>query len=341
MIAELPVAGLVAVFIAATAVITLTGIQITGLADRIADRTGWGEAVVGGAVLGAATSTSGTVVSVTAALGGDPSLAFSNGVGGIAAQTVFLAFADVTWRRANLEHAAAETANLFQAALLLILLGLVAMAVAGPDLSIWAIHPVSVLLVLLYVIGLRATARVREAPMWKPVNTVETREDTPDDDPKDRSLAYLASWFAGAVVVLGLAGWVLSQAGAGMIARFGLSSSLVGALFTAVATSMPELVTTLAAVRRGALQLAVGGIIGGNVFDTLFLSLSDFAYREGSIYHAVGMDDLFWLAVGVLMTAILLSGLILREKQGPGSIGWESLGLIAVYVTALGLQVLG
>ena len=52
-------------------------------------------------------------------------------------------------------------------------------------------------------------------------------------------------------------------------------------LMTAVATSLPELVTTLAAVRRGAAQLAVGGIIGGNAFDVLFLSASDVAYRDG------------------------------------------------------------
>jgi Ca2+/Na+ antiporter len=58
--------------------------------------------------------------------------------------------------------------------------------------------------------------------------------------------------------------------------RLALSASIVGA---PVVTSLPELVTTLAAVRRGALQLAVGGIIGGNTFDTLFLTISDVGYR--------------------------------------------------------------
>jgi cation:H+ antiporter len=123
-----------------------------------------------------------------------------------------------------------------------------------------------------------------------------------------------------------------------MIARFGLSSSIVGALMTAVVTSLPELVTTLAAVRRGALQLAVGGIIGGNTFDTLFLTVSDIGYREGSLYHAIGKDDLFWLAVAAVMTSILLLGLIFRERSGPGRIGIESVGLLAVYAGAILLQ---
>ncbi|MEO2040107.1 MAG: sodium:calcium antiporter, partial [Martelella sp.] len=103
---------------------------------------------------------------------------------------------------------------------------------------------------------------------------------------------------------------------------------MVGALMTAVVTSLPELVTTLAAVRRGALQLAVGGIIGGNTFDTLFLTLSDLAYRDGSLYHAIGKDDLIWLAVGLSATAILLLGLIVRQKAGPGRIGFESAGIL-------------
>ena len=69
----------------------VASIRMTGLADVIADRAQWGEALVGGLVLGAATSLSGLTVSVSAAWSGDASLAFSNGVGGIAAQTVFLA----------------------------------------------------------------------------------------------------------------------------------------------------------------------------------------------------------------------------------------------------------
>ncbi|MEQ8919231.1 MAG: sodium:calcium antiporter, partial [Roseovarius sp.] len=111
-----------------------------------------------------------------------------------------------------------------------------------------------------------------------------------------------------------------------------------GALMTAVVTSLPELVTTLAAVRRGALQLAVGGIIGGNSFDVLFLTLSDFGYREGSLYHAIGQGDLFWLIVGQAMTAILLLGLIVRERQGPGGIGWESVLMLSIYGGAVGFQ---
>jgi cation:H+ antiporter len=165
MFAGLSTPLLLIVFAAGGVVILLAGLRMTHLADQIADRTGWGEAVVGGALLGGATSLSGITVSVTAAAAGDPSLAFSNAVGGIAAQTAFLAFGDIFYRKVNLEHAAAEPANLFQATLLAMMMSLAALAAFGPELSFLGVHPASVFLALGYGIGLVTTARVKERPM--------------------------------------------------------------------------------------------------------------------------------------------------------------------------------
>jgi cation:H+ antiporter len=324
---------------AASAMILVSGLRMTGLADQIADRTGLGEAVVGGVLLGAATSFSGTIVSITAALDGRASLAFSNGIGGIAAQTAFLAIADILYRRANLEHAAAELANVFQCGLLLLLLSVPLAAYTMPDFAIWGVHPASLVLVLVYGYGVVATSRLREAPMWQPVQTGDTRSDTPEnDDDTDKSSKGLIVRFLWLMLVMGVAGWTVSRVGAELTDRLDVSASLVGALMTAVITSLPELVTTLAAIRRGALQLAVGGIIGGNTFDTLFLTVSDISYRDGSIYHAIELGDLFWLTVGLLMTAVLLLGLVYRERQGPGGIGRESLAILLIYAGAIAVQ---
>ncbi|MCF7698500.1 sodium:calcium antiporter [Loktanella sp. M215] len=339
MIASLSLLPLLGVFAVAVVVVVLASIKATGLADVIADRTRMGEALVGGLILGGATSLAGVVVSVNAALSGDASYAFSNAVGGIAAQTLFLALADMIYRRANLEHAAAEPANLFQAVLLIGLLTLPLCAVAGPAVSIFGLHPVSLIMFAAYLGGMKIASTVVDQPMWRPVQTDATRADTPDDpDAADKSALRPALYFAGLVALMGLGGLAISQVGGVLIDRFGLASSLVGAVITAVVTSLPELVTTLVAVRRGALQLAVGGIIGGNTFDTLFLVASDASYRDGSLFHAIGDNDLYWLTTGLLMTAVLLGGLIVRQRAGPGRIGIESVLMIAVYGAALGLE---
>ncbi|QPM91438.1 sodium:calcium antiporter [Pseudooceanicola algae] len=343
MIASLPLPALLAIFAVSGLVIAVSGVIMTGYADKIADRTGLGEAIAGAVILGAATSLSGTVVSVNAALEGRASLAFSNSVGGIAAQTAFLALADLAFRRANLEHAAAELTNVVQGILLIFLLLLPLSALVTPEVTLFAIHPVSFLIPTLYIAGLMISQAVREEPMWHPVKTRETRTDAPEEEEAgtaDKSNIRLYGEFGGLMGLMALSGWAIGQSAGALTDMLDLSGALVGALMTAVVTSLPELVTTLAAVRRGALQLAVGGIIGGNTFDTLFLPLSDAAYRDGSLYHAVGMDDYFWIVTALLMTVALLGGLIVRERQGPAGIGFDSLALLGIYGGAAALTIL-
>lgn len=101
---------------------------------------------------------------------------------------------------------------------------------------------------------------------------------------------------------------------------------------TVISTSLPELVTAIAAVRRGALTLAVGDIIGGNSFDVLFLAFSDVAYRAGSIYHAITDREIFVVSLTILLTGILLLGLLRREKYGVGHIGFESFLILLLYI---------
>ncbi len=339
MIEALPLPAVFAVFAVAAAVVGAGGVRMTGLADRLADGTELGEALAGGLLLGMATSLSGTVVSVTAAIDGRASLAFANGVGGIAAQTAFLAIADLTYRKANLEHASADAASLFQAALLMLMMSLPIVAYAAPALTLAGLHPASLLLLGVYIAGMVTMRRVQQTPMWRPILTHETRHDVAEEETgRRRSNLALGLEFAGLMLVIGVAGWAIAESGGRISDLLGISATAVGALMTAVVTSLPELVTTLAAVRRGALQLAVGGILGGNCFDMLFLSLSDAGYREGSLYHAIGAGDLFWLAVGLAMTAVLLIGLIVREKRGIGGIGFESAWILAIYAGAVALQ---
>ena len=96
-----------------------SGTRLAALADHLADRLGLGEAFVGAVFLGAVTSLSGLVTTVTAGLDGLADLAAGNAIGGIAVQTAWIALADLAYRPANLEHAAASVPNLTNAVLLM------------------------------------------------------------------------------------------------------------------------------------------------------------------------------------------------------------------------------
>ena len=327
------------IFAITAAVIVAGGIAMTGLADTLADRTGFGEALVGGVMLGASTSLAGTVASVVTAAQGHPAFAVSNAVGGIAAQTAFLGIADVVYRKANLEHAAASLANMTQATLLLILLSIPLLAAAMPPVTVWGIHPATLALVVGYVSGVRLTSTTRLMAMWTPQMTTDTRTDLPSEDSAYQPRpAVLATRLLAIAALVGAAGWLIAQTGLQISQKAGVSESVIGALMTATVTSLPELVTTITAIRRGALQLAVGGIIGGNTFDVLFLALSDIAYRDGSIYHAIGGRVTFWIVLSMLMTAVLLLGLLRRERKGPANIGFESAIILALYAGAVIVQ---
>lgn len=303
------------------------------ISDRLADRTGMGEAIIGAVFLGGSTSLSGIVTSVTAAASNHPGLAISNAIGGIAAQTAFLAIADIFYRRANLEHAAASVANLIQGTLLITLLSLPLLAIATPNLSFLnLIHPVSALLVIAYIAGLFLTSEVQAKPMWRPQRTEQTRFDEPDQAAVRSSLVRLWGQFIILAALLGEAGYFVAKSGLAIANQTGLSQSVVGGIFTAVITSLPELVTTVAAVREGALMLAVGGVMGGNSFDVLFLAISDVAYQKGSIYQAISLDEIFPIALTILITGILLLGLLRREKYGIANIGFESFLVLICYI---------
>lgn len=341
-LAALSLAMLLVVFAVAAAVIAVVGYKIAAVADKLADRTGLGEALFGALLLGAATSLPGIVTSVVTAFNGHASLSISNAVGGIAAQTAFLAIADMAYRKANLEHAAASMENLIQGALLLCLLSLPLLASVSPNFTLFAIHPVSFMILLGYVGGLHLSRKVRDNPLWKPEQTPETQQDQPEaDDASGPSTATLWWWFAIYALLLAVAGYLVAQSGVAISQRTGLSEGVVGTLFTAVATSLPELVTAVAAVRRGALALAVGDIVGGNAFDVLFLTCADIAYREGSIYHAIAADQVFVITLSQLLTGILLLGMLRREKRGIAGIGFESVLILLFYAGGVALLAYG
>lgn len=321
-------------FVCSTVVIILAGTRLVKLCDELADSSGFGEAIIGAIFLGGLTSLPGITASVTAAWDGAASLALSNAYGGIAVQTLFIAFADIAYRKANLEHAAASLENLMSGVGLLILLAMLFYAHSVPTLAIGHVHPISLLLPCTYAGLVYASYRSRRSPMWFARQTPDTRKDVPDRENENLSrreiLRKILKLALVGLLIVG-SGWLLTKTGINITEIGGLDQSIMGAFLIAIITSLPELVTSVAAVRRGALTLAIGGILGGNAFDTMFAAIADYAYLEGSIYQYVALKDEGVAAMAAIMTGFILIGLLHRQQKGPGGIGFESVAVILVY----------
>ncbi|RBL79187.1 cation transporter, partial [Streptomyces cavourensis] len=75
--------------------------------------------------------------------------------------------------------------------------------------------------------------------------------------------------------------------------------------------------------------------VGGNCLDALNLVVGDIAYRGGSLFHAAGQDELFLTSGALVMTAVLLGGLLVRQQRGWLKIGFDGILLIAIYASTV------
>ena len=163
---------LVLIFLICAAIITFAGTKLTYVAEKLAVVTGFGQALTGAVAIGIATSLAGTIVSFYTAYKGHAELSIGTSMGGLPAQTAFLALADLTYRKINIEHASASVENLAQSALLFILLTLPILTMSTPDVTLFSIHPMTPILIAVYLAGLKLIHNMREEPMWVPRKTI-------------------------------------------------------------------------------------------------------------------------------------------------------------------------
>lgn len=189
---------------------------------------------------------------------------------------------------------------------------------------------------------MKLARELRSTPPWLPRKTRETRVDAPDEQGgwSQRSTSGLLLEFGLMGGLVSASGWAIAQAAESIVVHTRLTDAVVGALLMGVVNALPEAVTSVAAVRRGALTLAMAGVLGGNAFDALNLVVGDVAYRQGSLYHTARPDQLLLTVTGTFMSAIVTGGLLRRQRRGPGNIGFESVLLLAVYVVSLLLMFL-
>jgi cation:H+ antiporter len=207
------------------------------------------------------------------------------------------------------------------------------------------LRPASVLLFVCYGFGLHLLTQVEDRPMWSPVETQHT-QDKPEQAQAagrdERATGPLWWVFLVYAAITAVAGYVVGEAASAPVELTELSHSTEGTVFAAVA-KLPELVTAIAAVRIGAVNLAVGDVIEGNSFEVLFLAAADFFYRPGSIYHEFStarvrsITSSTWTTCSspcsaILMTGVLLLGMLRCQHHGMAGIGFESALVLLLYL---------
>jgi cation:H+ antiporter len=130
-----------------------------------------------------------------------------------------------------------------------------------------------------------------------------------------------------------LEGIWLSLTGKKIAAVTGWGESFVGTLFLAAATSLPELVVSVGALRLGAADMAVSNLLGSNLFNMVMIAVCDILYRQGPLLACVSPASVMAGLTSLVMTGIVITALIYRTRS-PSlvRVGGETVALLVTYI---------
>ena len=95
--------------------------------------------------------------------------------------------------------------------------------------------------------------------------------------------------------------------------EFNLGKTVGGALFLGVATSLPELTSSIALIKKGNFNACAGNVMGSGVFNFCIICVADILYRGGSVYISNDKSSSYLNIFGLVATAVV--GIILIMKQ--------------------------
>ena len=311
------------------AAIGVAGVKLTAYGDAIACKTGLGGTWIGLVLMASVTSLpelAAGISAVTAA--GVPDIAAGDVFGSCVYNLVILGVMDL-FKSGKPVYAHAQRGHILAAGFGIVLIGLAGIGMLtdglGGSPSLAHVGWVSPVLILVYLIAMRTVFRYEQSRV--------DASSPPEPGAYARlSLSQLALRYGGAALVVIAAGIWLPYVSADIAELMHWHQSFTGTLFTAFSTSVPELVVTLAALRLGAIDLAVGNILGSNLFNILILALDDIFYLPGSLYGAISPAHLISAIVALTMTGAVIVGLYARPRRKVlGIAGWTSFFLLILY----------
>lgn len=325
-------------FVACAVLIGVAGFQLSRYGDVIAQRTGLSGSWVGLALLATVTSLPELATGITSVtIAQAPNVAVGNALGSCVLNLVFLVVIDFIFREEPVWHRASQ-GHVLAAAFGVVLLGFTLVSLLMSHLTAGGLQGAPVAAAPL---GIGLATPVVLALYFVAMRTVFSyeRAHTVAGTPPDRLAQVLPSLrtaclrFAMAAAVVVGAGLWLPFVAVRLAAAMGWNGSFVGSLFVAIVTTLPELAVTTSALRLGALDMAIGNLLGSNLFNVTIIAVDDLFYRPGPLLAHVSPVHAVTAGSAIIMTGLAMVGLFFR----PGSrvlraVGWVSLGLAAMYL---------
>jgi cation:H+ antiporter len=308
--------------------IGLAGPVLTHYGDVIARLTGLSRTWIGLILLATATSLPELFTGISAVtIANAPNIAVGDALGSCIFNLAMLVVLDELSREEPM-YRRIDRGHVLTAGFGVILIGsagaLLLLSQNAVPLQIFHVSIYTPFIAILYVVAMRAAfvyeGRTRRPPQLLP------------SDPETTLRRAILRYMAAATVVVVAGSW-LPFIGRDIAEVMGWRTSFVGTLFIAGATSLPELVVTVSALRLGAVDMAIGNLLGSNLFDVLILAIDDLAYTRGPLLASVSPAHAVTAFAAVIMSGIFIVALLYQpETRFRGTIGWVSVALLTVYL---------
>ncbi len=315
------------IFIASTAIIVIATTKLTEYGDAISLRTGLGGLFIGLILMAGATSLPELLTTINSIQLGVPNIAAGNLFGSNIFNMLLIGVIDLLHWKIRILRIVAKRHTLSGLIATLIMALAVFFVLADIEIHIGWVGLDSFFLLAVYVVGLRVIRITSRSPATA-VEKIIIPENTPT-----LKTAVIGFFIATAILVITTPYLVSSSADIAEIT--GLGTGFIGTVLVATVTSLPELITTITAVRLKAYDLAVSNLLGSNMFNMFAIGLSDVFLTNSRVISVISSDFALVGLIGLLMTLMATIGNQARLEKKVLFVEIDTLLIILTYITGM------
>jgi cation:H+ antiporter len=315
-----------------TSVIVYAGTRLSKYGDIIAEKTGLGGTWIGVVLLASVTSLPELVTGISSVTyAGVPDIAIGNVIGACVFNMLILAILDAIYRPMPVLSKALQ-GNILSAGFGILLLSMVAVSLSlGHRIfPLGWVGLYSPLFVFIYFVAMKLVYLYERKQV-----SVFIKEMAVELKYEDISVKTAILKFSINAVLVIIAAVFLPKVGEGIAESTGLGQTFVGSIFIAIVTTIPEVVVSIAAVRIGAIDLAMGNLFGSNIFNIFILAIDDFFFIKGPILSLVNQNHIISTLFAIAMTSTAIIGLTYRAEKRTLFLALDSIVIMLLYIANL------
>ena len=319
------------IYVILAVLVVLCSTKLSAYVDALDKKTNLSGAFLGGVLLAAGTSLPELFTSLTAVLSLDePQLVQGNVLGSnifnLCIPAVLVLSFNKRYRQSRIAQSHYNT--LYFGLAMYVCCALAIVSPFSVSLGFTQVNLMTPVIIVLYVIGIR---------LMKNDDSVEQEEES-DLDLSIRQIMVRFVLFSLALVAVSIA---LTQVTDQIADALQLGTTVAGAIFLGVATSLPVLSASVSLVRLNNFNASIGNVVGSNLFNFTILCFADLLYQKACIYILDGAT-LFASQVGNLLLFGLLSSIImivvLAARKSKAAVQIAAVLILASYVASIMLS---